>query len=150
MPEVSVFRLYLLRAAYLLLAVALGITIWPGIISPSENLSHMGSAVNAFLGAIALLAAVGIRYPLKMLPLLFFELTWKAIWIFAFGLPLWLAGTLEPSMRQTLYDCLVVVVFIPLIPWRYVFKHYIKAPGDRWHGRAMGAADKGGGGNQVI
>lgn len=140
MSEVSIFRLYLLRAAYLLLVVGLGIMIWPGIISPGEKLSHMGSVVRALLGAVALLAVVGIRYPLKMLPLLFFELAWKSIWIFAFGLPFWLAGKLDPNMRQTLFDCLFGLIFMLVIPWGYVFRHYIKAPGDRWRGHGMGAA----------
>ncbi len=81
MSEVSIFRIYLLRARYLLIAVGLAIMIWPGILSPPENLSHMGSVVRSVLGAVSLLAALGIRYPVKMLPLLFFELVWKCIWV---------------------------------------------------------------------
>jgi hypothetical protein len=26
----------------------------------------------------------------------------------------------------------MVVIFIPLIPWRYVFAHYVLKHGDRW------------------
>jgi hypothetical protein len=50
---------------YLLIAVGLGITIWPGIISPRETLSHMGSVVRSLLGAVALLALLGVRYPVE-------------------------------------------------------------------------------------
>ncbi len=28
--------------------------------------------------------------------------------------------------------CLMVVIFIPLIPWRYVLAHYVVRRGDRW------------------
>ena len=133
MSEVSLFRLYLLRAMYLLIAVGLGITIWPGILSPPENLSHMGSVVRSVLGAVALLAVLGIRYPLKMLPLLFFELLWKSIWVLAFGLPLWSAQKLDPDTQETLKACLMGVVLVPLVvPWGYVFRHYLKAGGERW------------------
>jgi hypothetical protein len=102
MSEVSTLRLYLLRAMYLLITVGLGITIWPGIISPPENLSHMASVVRSVLGAVALLALLGIRYPLKMLPLLLFELLWKSIWVIAFGLPLWLDQKLDANTSETL------------------------------------------------
>lgn len=133
MSEVSTFRLYALRAVYLLIAVGLGISEWPVILSPSENLSHSSSLVRAVLGAVSLLAALGIRYPLRMLPLLFFEFLWKTIWVLAYGLPLWSAQELDPNTRDTLYGCLMGVVLVPLVmPWGYVFRHYLKAPGDRW------------------
>jgi hypothetical protein len=89
------------------------------------------------LGASALLAVLGIRYPLKMLPLLFFEFVWKAIWILIFGLPLLLSGGLDPNISfggtETLIACIVGVVLVPLaMPWGYVLKHYLKVPGARW------------------
>jgi len=36
-------------------------------------------------------AALGIRYPLQMLPLLLFELVWEVDMVIAFALPLWSA-----------------------------------------------------------
>ena len=133
MSEVSTFRLYLLRAMYLLIAVGLGITIRPGILSPPENLSHMSSVVRSVLGAVSLLAVLGIHYPLKMLPLLFFEFLWKSIWVLVFGLPLWSAQKLDPNTQETLNACLMGIVLVPLVmPSGYVFRHYLKAPGDQW------------------
>jgi hypothetical protein len=89
------------------------------------------------LGATALLAVLGIRYPIKMLPLLFFEFVWKSIWILTFGLPLSLSGGLDPNVTfggtETLIACLVGVVLVPIaMPWGYVLKHYLKVPGARW------------------
>ncbi len=82
---------------------------------------------------MALLAVLGIRYPIKMLPLLFFEFVWKFIWVLAFGLPLLLSGQLDPGMTESLTNSLIGVVLVPLVlPWGYVLKHYLKAPGDRW------------------
>jgi hypothetical protein len=136
MPEVSTFRLYLLRATYLLIAVGLGVTIWPGILNPPKDPGHMASVVRSVLGAVSLLALLGIRYPLKMLPLLFFELVWKTIWVVAFGLPLWASDRLDPNTRESLQACLMGVVLVPLVtPWRYVWTHYLKLPGDRWGAR---------------
>jgi len=66
MPEVSTFRLYLLRATYLLIVIGLGFTIWPGILHPPKDLALMRGVVRSLLGAVSL-------------PLLFFELLWKSI-----------------------------------------------------------------------
>jgi hypothetical protein len=133
MSEVSTFRLYLLRAGYLVIAVGLAFMIWPGTIRPPENLSHMGSVVRSLLGAVSLLAILGIRYPLKMLPLLIFEVLWKSVWVLAFGLRLWSADRLGPDARETLSDCIFGIILVLLVtPWDYVLRHYLKAPGDQW------------------
>jgi hypothetical protein len=133
MSEVSTFRLYLLRAMYAFMFVGLAIVKWPAILNPPPGLSNTGSVVGSVLLAISLLAMLGIRYPLKMLPLLFFEFLWKAIWVLSWGLPPLLAQQLSPEAQETLTSCLVGVVLVPLVlPWGYVFKHYVRAPGDPW------------------
>lgn len=138
MADVSTFRLYLLRAMYLLMVVGLGVTIWPGILQHPTDLALMRGVVRSLLGAVALLAVLGIRYPLKMLPLLFFEFVWKSIWVLAFGLPLWSAHQLDPDAQETLKACLMGVVLVPIVlPWRYVFANYVKVPGDRWGKRPV-------------
>jgi hypothetical protein len=141
MSEVSTFRLYLLRAMYVFMAVGLAIFRLPEILQ-SENLSPQDTVVFTVLSTVALLAVLGIRYPLKMLPLLFFEFVWKFIWVLAFGLPLLLSGQLDPNASfggtGTLINCLVGVVLVPLVlPWGYVLKQYVKAPGDRWGGKRV-------------
>jgi hypothetical protein len=117
--EVSTFRLYLLWAMYVFMAVGLAIFELPALLHP-DNLSRLEGVVLSVLGAFALLAVLGIRYPIKMLPLLFFELLWKSIWVLAFGLPLLLSRQLDPNTTET------------LTAWGYVLKQYLKTPGDRW------------------
>ena len=137
MTEVSTFRLYLLRAGYLFIALGLAIFELPALLHP-ENLSRLDAVVLSMLGGFALLVALGIRYPLKMLPLLFFEFVWKSIWLVVFGLPLLLSGRLGPETTETLTGVLMGVVLVPLVvPWGYVLKNYLKAPGDRWGGKQV-------------
>jgi len=114
MSEVSTLRLYVLRAMYVFMFVGLAVFKLPGIVNPPENLSTTGSVVLSVLGAIALLAVLGIRYPVKMLPLLLFELLWKIIWVLAYGLPLWYTQRLAPDARDILINCLVGVGLVPL------------------------------------
>lgn len=123
-------RLYVLRAAYLLLVIGLG-----GLILP-QLLGHEPTArgvIPSLLGAVWLLAFVGLRYPLQMLPVLMFELVWKAIWLFDFGLPQWYAGHVPPTFAGDFQAIAAGVILMPIvIPWGYVYRHYIKARGDRW------------------
>jgi hypothetical protein len=129
---ISSLRLYLLRAMYALIAVGLAFTIWPQIVSPPFT-ADAKSVIRALLGALSLLSAVGIRYPLKMLPLLMFELLWKVIWVAASALPMWLGSGLEAYASETLFACLIGVVLVPLVtPWGYIHAHYIKAPSEPW------------------
>jgi hypothetical protein len=132
MTEISLFRLYALRAVYLLLAVGLAATVWPLVISHPPQWPLMNSVVCSLLAAVSVLALIGIRYPLQMLPVLLFELLWKSIWLIAVALPLWSADLIDARTWDTVRDCVVAVVLIPVIPWRYVIARYVTRPGDRW------------------
>ncbi len=130
--EVSLFRLYLLRALYLLITVGLGFTIWPQIMHHPTPWSLWHGVGCSLLGTVAVLACLGIRYPLKMLPVLFFELIWKAIWLIAVAYPLWSSGQMDADNLETAQNCIMGIIVPLAIPWGYVWKHYVKMPGDRW------------------
>jgi len=132
MTEISTLRLYLLRASYLLLVVGLGLTIWPVIISHAPTWERMHSVAACLLGALSLLSVLGLRFPLRMLPLLLFEIAWKAIWLTAVALPLWRAQRMDAATSETAIECLMVVIFLFTIPWDYVVRAYVTAAGDRW------------------
>lgn len=132
MAEVSRFRLYLLRGTYLFVAAGLLFFIWPGIVHHRLSVPHDAAVVRSLLGAVSILALLGLRYPLQMLPILFFEITWKAIWSLAFALPLWRAGRVDAETAQTAADCLPIVIVLVVVPWRYVFEQYVAKRGDRW------------------
>ena len=128
--EVSLLRLYILRAMYLLLVVGLGAMIVPEILS--HQLLDRG-VIASLLGCVWLLALIGLRYPLQMLPLLVFEFGWKAIWMIFYGLPQWSAGQMPPTFADDFFNITFGVVLVPLVlPWGYVWRHYVKRPGARW------------------
>jgi len=121
--EVSLVRLYVLRAAYLLLVIGLGGMIVPDIVS--HPVISRG-VIPSLLGAVWLLAFVGLKYPLEMLPLLMFEFAWKSLWAIAYGLPQWSAGQLPPTFAEDSLNIGLGVVLMPLvIPWGYVWRHYV-------------------------
>ena len=128
--DVSLTRLHVLRASYLLLVVGLGATIVPLLLS-HEPMTR--GVIPSLLGAVWLLAFVGLRYPLQMLPLLLFELAWKTIWLIAFGLPQWSSGHLPPTFAEDFKAIAAGVILMPIvIPWGYVYRHYVKEPANRW------------------
>ena len=142
MPQLSTFRLNLLRAGYLLLVVGLGFTIWPGILNPAKSWELMHGVVVAMLAALSMLAVLGLRYPLQMLPLMFFEVTWKAIWLARVALPLWSAHRMDADTAETAYECALAVVLLVVIPWSYVFETYVKKAAEPWreHKKSLASA----------
>jgi hypothetical protein len=128
---VSLWRLYVLRALYAILAVGEGSIQLPAFLHHPHWTVTSGAA-HSFLLALALLSIVGIRYPLGMLPLLIYELLWKMIWLCGYALPLWAANQVDADTRKSFFEIAPVAILIPLLPWSYIFSNYLKKPGDRW------------------
>jgi len=131
-PEVSLFRLYTLRVCYFILAAGLGTYVWPSVIQHTNEFAATQGIHCALLAGLGLTAVLGLRYPVQMIPLLLFELTWKVIYLVAFALPLWRAHQIDAAVAADVQAVLMVVIFVPLIPWRYVFAQYVMKRGERW------------------
>jgi len=78
----------------------------------------MESVVTAFLSALWLLSVYGLWQPIKMLPLLVFEITWKAIWAFAIALPRWIDGRMTPEFADIAFACAFALPILFVFPWR--------------------------------
>ena len=141
MSPISTLRLTLLRAMYLLISVGLFMTVWPAILFPTERLANANSVALTLVGSLGLISLLGLRYPLKMLPILIFELLWKSTWTVAYAVPLWMEKGLDTYASETLIATGMGVVLVPLaLPWRYIFKHYIMADAEPLRCTSMGAA----------
>lgn len=130
--EVSLLRLYLLRAFYLLIFVGQGFLQLPTLIHPAHPWTLWHSVGCTMLAALALVAALGIRYPLQMLPLLLFEMVWKTLWLAAIAFPMCHAHSWDPAIRESFPSILMVVIVPVVVPWPFIFANYVKKPGDRW------------------
>ena len=126
--EVALWRLYLMRAACLAGAVAL----FPQWLLAEPDLSRRGM-IDGMLAGLWVMTLVGLRYPLKMLPILLFEFVWKTVWLLGFGLPQWMAGRVDPQLDKDLWGIGIgPLVFGLIIPWGYVWRHFFKQPAERW------------------
>ena len=129
--EVSLTRLYVLRAMYLLLVIGGAIVFLPQLIGHEPTARGV---IPSMLGGLWVLACFGLRYPLQMLPILLFELVWKTIWLIDYGLSQRMAGVNTMQFREDFKAiALGPLLLIPIIPWGYFFRYYLKKPGARWH-----------------
>ena len=133
---VSLPRLHFLRFGYLLMAVGLVLTKWPLLLSHPQPWPLMEGVETCMLVALSLLSFLGLRYPVKMLPILLFELGWKFIWVAVVVVPLWRADQLDPATVKVFYSCLVVLIVLAVVPWRHVVRQYVTKPGDAWRSSA--------------
>ena len=127
---ISLLRSWLLRANYLVWAIAGLVLALPPLFRPDPTVRGM---VPSMMGGLWAMGLLGVRYPLRMLPILLFEFAWKSIWLVAFGLPQWFAGTGAATLRDDLISIgNGPILFGLIIPWGYVYRHYIRAPAERW------------------
>ena len=136
--DVSLFRLYLLRVLYLGNFVMLGLSVWPGILRHNGWANPLEGVAVAFWGALSLICIIGVRYPLKMLPLIFLQFSYKLIWLLAVALPRLSTGAPTWYMKPMLMGVLLEPI---VIPWPYVFATYVRKAGDRWRNRSLATKD---------
>ena len=128
--ELSLPRLYVMRAIYFLIAFAEGSQVVPALFAHEPTARGV---IPALLSGFCLTCLLGLKYPRAMLPLLLFEMAWKYIWFLSFGLPQYLSGQVPPTFGDDFPAITFGVVVMPfVIPWTYVWRHYVKAAGDRW------------------
>jgi hypothetical protein len=127
----SLLRLYLLRAGYLLMGAGLAVVKWP-LLPGAATLPLYEGVTLCLLTALSLLAFLGLRYPIKLLPVLLFESTWKILWLTLVAVSQATNGGLDAATTDIAVNCSLVVVILAVTPWRYVWQHYVRATGDRW------------------
>ena len=108
-------------------AVGLGIIFMPGVMESLFGWPHQDRIISfgvtgSVYIAFALLSILGLRSPLKFVPILLLQLCYKVVWFVGVVLPLLLAG------KFPIYGLLYVVIFatyvvgdLIAIPFSYVF-----------------------------
>jgi hypothetical protein len=128
--ELSLARLNVMRVIYFLIAFGEGSQVVPALFNHEPTARGV---IPALLSGLCLMCVLGLRYPRQMLPLLLFEMAWKYIWFFAFGLPQYMSAQVPPTFGEDFKAITAGVVIMPfVIPWGYVWRHFVKAAGDRW------------------
>lgn len=117
-------RLHLMRAGYGFMGVGLAVAKWP-LLGDASTLPLYEGVTLALLTAMSLLALLGLRHPVRMLPVLVFESLWKLLWLSLVALPLALGDGLDADTTEVLINCSLVVVILAVVPWRHVWVRYV-------------------------
>ena len=129
--ELSLARLHLMRAGYLLMGVGLALVKWP-LLPDAHSLPLYEGVTLCLLTAMSFLALLGLLHPVKLLPLLLFESAWKLLWLAVVALPRALSGDLDSATTELVINCSLVVVILAVVPWGHAWRTYVRVPGDRW------------------
>jgi len=125
MNHVGKFRLTALRVFYFFTAVSFVILASFDFLIGDTLSEGLQGILRAVFYAVALLSAVGVLHPLKMLPLLMFSVAWKSVWLLAFVIPMYAGGGLDTPTENSLLPALSgLVVTLSVIPWKYIMSHY--------------------------
>src|SRR3954453_22983327 len=122
--ELPLYRLHLMRAGYLVLGLGLAVVKWPLLVGHDSSEPVMDGVVPCLLTALSLLAFLGLRYPVRLLPILVFESAWKLLWLSVVAAPELGAGEMVPDTAEVMASSLWVVVILAVDPWRYVWQQY--------------------------
>ncbi|MDO3387189.1 hypothetical protein QWI17_15205 [Gilvimarinus sp. SDUM040013] len=126
MKNLTQSRLWVLRAMYVFIVVGLSLTIWPELRESVGSSADAHTVVSTFLIAIMLLSLLGVAYPLKLIPILLFEIVWKGAWLLLFALPKLISGDLDEYSYSVAVACLMGIILIPAaIPWKFVWNQYV-------------------------
>ncbi len=74
----------------------------------------------------SLLSIIGVFRPLKMLPLVMFEIIYKIVWLIIVAYRLWSANQLAGSPAEEMTNAFLWVVLpIVAMPWKYAVDQYV-------------------------
>lgn len=127
----SLARLHAMRAGYALMAVGLAVRKWP-LLPHAHTMPLYEGVTLCLLTAMSILAIVGLRQPVRMLPLLVFETLWKVLWLALVALPKFLADDIDAGTSEVAVNCSLVLVIIAVTPWGHAWRQLIRGGGDRW------------------
>lgn len=115
-----------LRLFYLLMLLGVAPTAWRVLLTHQGDWAPLSAVAWSVWATYPALALFGLFQPLRWLPLLFFTLGYKSIWLAFVALPLWRAGTLEGSSAQPIAESFLALPLLALvIPWGYVWRTYV-------------------------
>lgn len=122
-PRINV---YLLRILFTLMFLFVTYDAWSRILHHTGTWDNVTAAAWCMWGAYSVISFIGIIYPLKMLPIVLFEIIYKLTWLIIVAYPLWIKNQLIGSPAEGMtHAFLWVVLPIVAMPWRYFFRTHI-------------------------
>jgi hypothetical protein len=120
-------QVYLLRLVFMLTFVVIGTYSWTTILNHEGDWKPVNAVAFSVWAAYSTMSILGIWKPLKMLPIIVFQVFYKCVWLTFVAYPLWKAGKLAGSdAGQMTSDFLWVILPIVAMPWGYFFRSFFR------------------------
>lgn len=121
------WRLLLMRGLFLLNFIGLAFDNWSTIFFPEEQMDALSGVAISFWASFSLLNLLGVRFPLKFIPILLLQMLYKTAWIIGTYLPANRLGIVDDSIQSFFWVCIAgVVLNLLIIPWKYAYESYLK------------------------
>ncbi len=115
-----------LRLFNLLMLLFVAPTAWRVLLSHEGEWAPLSAVAWAVWATYPSLGLFGLFQPLRWLPLMFFTLGYKSIWLAFVAVPLWAAGTLAGSSAQPIAESFLALPLLALvIPWGYAWRTFV-------------------------
>lgn len=124
-------RLNWIKGMYIYTIIGAGgyglmILLFPNIIKQIFNLPYQADTILGIVGsgycAFALLSILGIRSPLKFLPVLLLQLTYKIVWFIGVVMPFLVSGRISLfELPYVIFFATYIIGDLIAIPFPYVF-----------------------------
>ena len=109
-----------LRLFYLLMLVFVAPNAWRVLLSHEGAWDPLRALAFAVWATYPALALFGLLQPLRWLPLMFFTIGYKAIWLAFVAFPLWQAGNLWGTPTgEIAASFLALPLLVAVVPWGY-------------------------------
>lgn len=132
MPFVPLWQMWGLRIFFAGLVFVIGKWQLMSILQGPFEWTPWRGVGHSLLFTLAFLAIGGMFRPLAFLPIMLFEIVWKAVWLAAVALPLWMAGEQIPGVVSVKGSLIGVGLIIICTPWKYVWWRYFSQSIEPW------------------
>ena len=119
-------NIYLLRLLFLLMFVFLSYDVWSVILKHTGPWKNVEAAAWCMWGSYSIISFIGVMRPLKMLPIVIFEIIYKITWLIIVAYPLWITNQLAGSPAEGMTRVFIWVILpIVAMPWKYFICTYV-------------------------
>ncbi|BBN82326.1 hypothetical protein PA25_23110 [Pseudoalteromonas sp. A25] len=131
-PPVPLWKTWGLRVFFAGMVVVLGSNQFNYILEGASEWGNWRGLGHSMLFALAVFAIGGLFRPLAFLPIMIYEIVWKAVWLFVVALPPWLSGEEIPGIVSVKGSIIGICLIMIVIPWKYVWWRYFAQPIEPW------------------
>ncbi|MEM6629093.1 MAG: hypothetical protein AAF694_05450 [Bacteroidota bacterium] len=121
------WRQHFMRGLFFLNFISLALDNWSTVFFPNEPMEILPGVAISFWAGFSLLNLIGVRFPLKMIPILMLQFLYKGAWIIGVYLPANRMGLVDEGLTEFFYICLAGIgLNLLILPWGYIYRSFFK------------------------